>query len=804
MLRLSTLVSLFIAAILCGSLFAASTLPTIQSLNKIPLSFTKNMGQWDNRVLFRANSGGATMWFTKEGVTYQFTRRVGNDNTPLNPLSRGDLTTATTAKPDEPIPLLRGARGVSDRDSIEQLVLTAKFVGANPNPEVIAEAEMEYKCNYFIGNDPSKWHTDVPNYEAITLKDLYPGIDLRYSGRRDNGQAAYEFIAAPGADIAQIKVAYEGAEETSLDSNGRLILKTKWGDMTAGIGSGVNGTGLAFLRFALNSENTPDNTTGGQSLGQKSSGTLTLGYSTYLGGSSAEWGRGIAVDGSDCAYLTGYTASSDFPTQDAYDLGYHGGYDAFVTKLSAAGNSLVYSTYLGSSSDDFGLGIAVDVSGCAYVTGYTSTGYASSSNFPVRNAFDTSPNGWDDVFVTKVSAAGNSLVYSTFLGGYSYDQATDIAVDGTGCAYVTGITQSRNFPTENAYDASFNGDAYDAFVTKLSSGGNSLVYSTFLGGSSCIFPGANSYNSVTSIAVDDSGYAYVTGYTNSTDFPTQNAYDASYNGDWEDVFVTKLSAVGSSLVYSTFLGGSRSEIGLGIAVDRFGCTYVTGCTGSSDFPTLNPYQTYQGGNDAFVAKLSSTGNSLLYSTYVGGGGPDDGWGIAVDGNCNAYVTGYTQSSDFPTVNPYQRTLRGGQNALVTKLSNSGDSLIYCTYFGGADWDVGNGIAVDNRGNAYLTGDTESPDFPTSNPYQTDQGGWDAFVTKLVWTPAYPCGDVNTDEQVNVLDIVFLINYIFVGGPAPQQLSLADVDCSGSINIGDVVLMINYIFRGGPAPCDGCK
>jgi len=253
-----TMLSLLLVCILTATTTPTSS-PTIQKMNQMPLSFTKNIGQWDDRVLFRANAGGATMWFTKEGVTYQFTRRIGNDNTPLNPLSRGDLRAAGAPNtsegiplsrgdsltyigtdPNEPIPLLRGARGVSDKDSIEQMILTAKFIGANENPEIIAEGQMEYKCNYFLGDDSTEWRTDVPNYEGITLKDIYPGIDLKYSGGND-GLAAYEFVVASGADIAQIKVEYKGAEETSIDADGRMIVRTKWGDMIASLKTPATG-----------------------------------------------------------------------------------------------------------------------------------------------------------------------------------------------------------------------------------------------------------------------------------------------------------------------------------------------------------------------------------------------------------------------------------------------------------------------------------------------------------------------------------------------------------------------------------
>jgi len=731
--RLTTIVSLFIAAIVCASMFAANTQPTVKSIGKMPLAFTKNMGQWDDRVLFRANAGGATMWFTKDAITYQFTRRIPSPPSPLpegegwsqtgeremghsreggNPASVGRTFLSDPGQAG--MPILPGDR--YEKDSIEQLVLTAKFIDANPNTEIIAEGQLEYKCNYFLGNDPTKWHTDVPNYEAITLKDIYPGIDLKYSGD-GTGQAEYEFIAAPGADIAQIKVEYEGAEETSLDSDGKMILKTKWGDMIAAIKTPANGVLSGTRSFSQLSEKTIGFEAGGanqQALGTQSVGLV---YSTYLGGGSGDYGNSIAVDDSGNAYVTGYTNSTNFPTTPgAYDSTYNGGYDAFVAKFSPTG-ALIYSTYLGGGGDDRGNGIAVDSSGCAYVTGST-----DSWNFPMQ-----APYQWDqvlvDVFVTKISSTGNSLIYSTYLGGGRDDYGNGIAVDGSGYAYVTGWTQSSNFPTLNPYQATFRGsDPYftpDAFVTKLSSTGNSLIYSTYLGGGS----GDYGYG----IAVDGSGYAFVTGMTEESDFPTLNPYQTYQGGG--DVFVTKLSSSGSSLIYSTYLGGGEgADFGYGIAVDDGGNAYVTGWTGSSNFPTLNPYQTYQGSSDVFVTKLSSSGNSLVYSTYLGGGSEDLGHGIAVDVSGYAYVTGYTASSNFPTLNPFQTYQ--GSDAFVTKLSSAGNSLIYSTHLGGGG-DYGHDIAVDGSGYAYVTGYTASPNFPTLNPYQaTFHGGDDAFVTKL--------------------------------------------------------------------------
>ena len=779
--RLTTLVLGFIIVVICGSLFAANTQPMVQSFNKMPLAFTKNMGQWDDRVLFRANAGGATLWFTKEGVTYQFTRSIPSPPSPL-PVGEGWSKTGERADPFD--------RFDNTRDTIEQLVLTAKFLGANANPEVIAEGQMEYKCNYFIGNDPAKWHTDVPNYQAIILKDIYPNIDLKYSGD-GNGRAAYEFIGAPGADIAQVKVAYEGAEETSIDANGRMILKTKWGDMIAAIKTPTNGDLYGPASFSQLSEKAIGFEAAGSN--QQALGTASVGlvYSTYLGGGSGDEGHGIAVDGSGSAYVTGNTYSSNFPTLNPYQT-FQGSSDVFVSKLSINGNSLVYSTYLGDAGgNDYGYAIAVDGGGKAYVTGRT-----WSNEFPTQNSYQAAFQGGWDAFVTKLSSSGNTLIYSTYLGGGNDDCGYGIAVDGGGNAYVTGFA-GPNFPTLNPYQT-YQG-SNDVFVTKLSSFGSSLIYSTYLGGGN----GDEGHG----IAVDNSGYAYVTGGTGSSNFPTLSPYQMDQGGD--DVFVTKLSVSGDSLIYSTYLGGGDGDNGWGIAVDDSGSAYVTGYTRSSNFPLQNPLQgSFSGGSDVFVTKLSGSGSNLIYSTYIGEGNYDYGYAIAVNGNGNAYVTGCTQSSDFPTLDAYQ-TDQEGDDAFVTKLSSSGARLIYSTYLGGSggemDYGLG-GIAIDGNGNAYVTGYTNSPDFPTTPGayFTTYNGNYDAFVTKLSWVLDYLYGDADNDGSITIADAVYLIGYIFSGGPAPSPLAAGDTDCSGHINIADVVYLINYIFSHGPAPCAGSK
>jgi hypothetical protein len=383
---------------------------------------------------------------------------------------------------------------------------------------------------------------------------------------------------------------------------------------------------------------------------------------------------------------------------------------------------LVYSTYIGGSGDERGYAIAVDGSGNAYVTGST-----YSTDYDVTpGAFQT--DGGGDVFVTKLSARGTVLVYSTYIGGSSDDRGYGIAVDGSGYAYVTGATWSTNYPvTPGAFQTKNGGGLGDVFVTKLNPMGTALVYSTYIGGSY--------WDEGYAIAVDGSGYAYVTGYTKSTDYDVTPGAFQTTKGGKQDVFVTKLNAAGTALVYSTYIGGSGYEVGYGIAVDGSGNAYVTGYTESTDYDvTPGAFQTTKEGyRDVFVTKLNETGTALVYSTYIGGSGGDEGYGIAVDGSGNAYVTGYTWSTDYDvTPGAFQTTNGGGRDVFVTKLNATGTALVYSTYIGGSNNDEGYAIAVDGSGNAYVTGWTISTDYDvTPGAFQTTNGGGrDVFVTKL--------------------------------------------------------------------------
>jgi hypothetical protein len=829
---------------------------SVQSFNLRPLAFTQNNGQWDERVLYRADAGGALMWFTTEGVYYQFTRHIPSPLTPL-PLGEGNGERAAVgrnpldfdtfgAPPSESVILVKTGIHPSETDSIETLIIKATFVSANPNPVMRGDDLMEYKCNYFLGNDPSKWRTDVPNYKAVVFEDIYAGIDLKYYGNGD-GKMEYDFLVSPGADFSQIMVQYDGAKSVSVNESGELVVETGWGDMIErrpivyqiepSVIRPIEGEyvllGEDRFGFELDESYEPIYATVIDPV---------LAYSTYLGGSDLDVGYDIAVDGNGSAYVGGYTRSPNFPIQNPFDGSFNGGdYDAFVTKFSPTGNSLIYSTYVGGYLDDACSGIAVDELGCAYVVGYT-----YSSNFPTQNAYDLVFNGGDyDGFVTKLAAAGSILEFSTFLGGSNNETSWDVAVDLSASVYVSGTTASADFPTLSAYDASHNGSR-DAFLVKLSHTGNSLLYSTFLGGSG--------YEEGFRVTVDDLGCAFVVGGTeNSPNFPTINAYD-SIPGGGEDAFVAKLSSAGSEMLYCTLLGGAGGDEARGIAVDDSGCAYVTGETSSSDFPTLNAFDSTHAGSygDVFVTKISPSGNSLVYSTFLGSTGEDRGYNLAIDDSLCAYVTGRTYSSLFPTRCAIDATYDGNGDAFVTKVAETGNALVYSTFLGSTPDDDGRGIAIDDLGCAYVTGWTFSTEFPTNNAFDpTHNGGLDGFVTKLSAfvdndrdcvsddidnCPSVSNGlqeDFDQDESGDSCDVCTDTDGDGYGDPgfpantcegdncpsvynpdqadcdfdeigdACEEFICGDANGSGgdpAVDIDDVVFLINYVFAGGAAPC----
>jgi autotransporter-associated beta strand protein len=620
-------------------------------------------------------------------------------------------------------------------------VVTMQLVGANPRSPAVGQEQLATRSNYFVGDDPAAWKTNIPSFGQVAYQNAYPGIDLSYYGNQR--QLEYDFLVNPGADPGVIRLHFQGTDSLGLDPEGNLILHTPGGDVlqhapilyqeTAGVRQNIPG------RFTLKDTGDVEFAVGPFDHHRALTIDPVLSYSSYLGGSLQDFGNAIAVDGGGNAYVTGHTSSTDFPLAIPVGGSVNDGDSAFIVKMNAAGTAVVYSDYLGGSGYDTAFGIAVDAAGNAYVTGQT-----SSTDFPTTpGAFQESSGGFDDAFVTQLNPDG-TLGYSTYLGGEQTDGGLGIAADALGNAYVTGYTNSTHFPTTAGAWQTVTGGGVDGFVTKLSSTGT-VIYSTYLGG------GTDDYGN--GITIDGAGNAFVTGSTNGEFTVTRGAFQSSYGGQ-TDAFVAQLNAAGTGLVYSTYLGGTSDEAGQGIAVDGGDNAYVTGWTHSTDFPVANPFQaTKNSAADAFVSKLNSTGSGLVYSSYLGGSADDRGQGIAVDGLGNAYLTGFTLSADFPILNPIQEFSVPGTYAFVTMVSPVG-ALAFSTYFGtGAE--NGQAIAVDGGGNAYLTGWTGSVNFSTTQgAFQTTKGGGeDAFVSKIAvlpatdtWTGAGP--DANWSDSAN--------------------------------------------------------
>lgn len=652
----------------------------------------------------------------------RFEANQGQSEGPAKFLSHGSNYTLFLA-PTETVMTLgpSGATASPEDTARRRTTLRMRWIGMNPQTQLVGREVLPARSHYFIGNDPKNWSRNIPSFAKVEYRDLYPGISLVYYGNQR--QLEYDFVLSPGADPRTIRLAFEGAEKIGVDPAGDLVLQTAAGEVrqrkpviyqeTNGARKVVEG------RYVMEGKRRVGFRVASYDKTKPLVIDPVLGFATYLGGSDGDEANGVAIDAAGNIYVTGITQSANFPvTGNAVQRVRRGARSVFVTKLGDSGRTLIYSTYIGGNGNDRGQAIAVDAAGNAYVTGVT-----DSTNFPTVNPMQPINQGGADAFIFKLAAAGNALVYSTYLGGYGNDRANSIAVDAAGAAYVTGISESTNFPTANPLQGSNRGTA-NVFVTKLNPAGSGLVYSTYLGGSDSDIGNG--------IAVDDFGAAYITGSTSSVDFPTVNPIQSANAGD-RDAFVIKLNPTGNRLVYSTYLGGMDTDGGNAIAVDSEKNAYVTGFTASADFPLANPIQaTFGGGDhDVFVAKISNTGDSLTYATYLGGNGSDVARGIAVNDTGHAYITGFTTSTTFPTVNAIQAQNQGRTDAFLTKVTPDGIGWAYSTYLGGSDDDGGAGLAIEPSGTAYVVGYTASTNFPMVGPIQsTMAGGGDAFVLKI--------------------------------------------------------------------------
>lgn len=667
-----------------------------------PLVFIPNHGQLDERVGFAIQGRETSVLFTSTGLTY----------------------------------VLRGAEGVlpaaagAPVPATESWAVALDFVGARADAWPASLAESETVVSYFTGR-PEQWRAGLRASSRIVYRELWPGIDLVFSGTVN--RLKYEFVVRPGADPADIRLAYRGADRVELRADGRLRVVTPVGAFeddapvawqeVDGVDVGVpvryaleigagNGSALGGAAPAVAGDRWPEHRYGFALGDYDRSRTLVvdpavLVYSGFIGSWSNDFGRAVAVDGAGSAYVVGssHSTGTDLPVTVGPSLSAGGYYDVFVAKVNPSGTALEYCGYIGGAGHDDGYGVAVDRFGNAYVVGTTTS---DASTFPVLVGPALTRAGQDDAFVAKVNPDGTALLYCGYIGSSTNDSGADIAVDAQGRAYVIGTATSNDLPVVVGPDLSYNGGVNDAFVARVSASGSSLEYCGYLGGSGT--------DVGRGIAVDGSGRAYVTGLTSSTNFPSLLGPGLTYNGGDHDAFVSRVSAGGATLEYSGFVGGPLGDEGKGIAVDASDNAYVTGALGA----------------DAFVVKLSAAGSFLSYGGTIGGSGDDRGYDIAVDRAGRASITGVTTSADFPVFDA-PGSYGGGQDAFVVRLNAAGTNFVNSGYLGGVDDDMGVGIAVDSWDNIYVVGSTSSTEssFPVvGGPHLTHKGASDAFVAKI--------------------------------------------------------------------------
>ncbi len=651
-------------------------------------------------------------------------------------------------------------------DGVRQVIsrsVRLRLEGADPKSQLNGSDLLAGKINYLRGNDPEKWRVGIPTFSKVHIREVYPGVDLVYYGNQK--QLEYDFRLQPNTDPRVIVLNFEGSDPLRIDEEGQLVI-------------GLDDESMVQPRPVLYQviDGQRKEVTGGYRLLGANKAGFTVGehdprhplvidpvlsYSSFFGGNSGDIALSVRVDGNGFIYVAGETLSSQFPLPlppGGFQSHFRGGKingDAFVAKFDPNNFGLVYFTYLGGAGNDGATDLAVDAAGQASIAGFTDSG-----DFPTRHAlFPTiggNPAGtgtyYTDAFVAQLNSSGSDLIFSTYLGGSGLDVADAIAIDPQGYTYVSGYTYSTNFPVTSGSltnaeprQDQFHG-VYDGFIAKLAPTGIPMIYSTYLGGTNS--------DEVQGIAADADGFAYVTGYTASTNFPTTpDAFRKALNGSIKnapvyDAFVAKVTPVGDAFAYSTLLGGTNIDAGFRIAIDSTRNAFVTGSSQSLDFPnTLTNLQGITVGftnnssknTDAFFTKINADG-SLGYSSRFGGTKEDVGWDIALDSAGNAFIVGTSTSSNFPTNNstnfiPPKKSASGLQSVFVTAFSGDASASLYSLTLGGKNNDMGLGIATDPAGNVYIVGKTQSTNFPVVGALQKSMAGKnDSFLAKISMEP----------------------------------------------------------------------
>jgi len=719
-----------------------------KAYSRLPLSFEVNQGQ-----------AGAKTKFLARGNGYNVLLRPAEAEIRLRRPKSGRLLGALAEKE-------KG--GQPERTSVKM-----RLIGANPNAAGRSEKKLAGVSHYLRGRNESSWLRNIPNFAQVRFDEVYPGVDVVYYGNQR--QLEHDFIVRPGADPKRVKLEFDGADALWVDDEGNLAVSTPNG--TLGLQKPLVYQDVEGARQHIEAEYLlADSGTVSFRIGEYDTDRPlvidpVLLWGTFLGGSGLDQGNGIALDPENFVYVAGSTDSVNFPTTPgSYQPVKAALTDAFLCKLNEDGTELIYSTYLGGSGQDYGTDVAVDTAGRPFLCGAT-----SSPDFPVVAPSGAEPaqpvygGGPSDAFVSRFTADGSGLFYSTFLGGYkppkvvaSEEIAYGIAVDGPGNVFVCGTTQGTDYHVVSPIQGLYGGGPTDGFVTGLDVLGR-ISFSTYLGGGPANYGGNTDYGAGVDVPygidVDPLGYVYIAGSTSSRNFPVFNnlqAVNRSKRPTDSDGWVAKMVPSGQKFVWCTYLGGMNDDKIFDVAADEIGNAYVTGYTRSNNFPISKkepaPFRgTPVGKDDAFVTKIDAAGFQMIYSTYLGGTGDDYGRGIAVGPNGIAYVTGYTSSDDFPVTRAMQKHFGGLYDTFVTKLDSTASHLIYSGYFGGNDQDYGNGIALDSDGDAYIVGTTLNATFPaTTLSVQNKYGGGvsDAFVAKVTdEVPLVASGSIRVPRRV---------------------------------------------------------